>query len=481
MSLKVNWKPESGKSLPTKTPVNVDPKLNTISISNPTGFIPMRKVLPGENLDDVPHYSIANTGRILYKFGPGNILDFSQYTTINDFAAAAKSKYGAGPEVTELLRNYSQNEVTARAKSVGIIDPNAEPAPKDRPSGESDDDTETEVGSSDNGTDNTPQNIFGTTINDFYKAGSRNNEKLSQNISYPENMDQSQDRIVIVQRKYIPVEETGEVTVDFYKKIQKDRFATTPSEVIGSVVLPMPNDISESNVTAWGENSLSSLAALLGGGALKLASGISVVNLQELGSAVADLSKVTISGDAQPIIKQLLTLNAAAALTKKVGINIDPEAFRSRVTGTSINPNLELLFQGPKLRSFGFQFKLAPRSKTESVQIRKIVKFFKKGMAPLRSSEGASSFFLGAPMVFDIHFKGPRGDLNTIGKIKTCALQQCNINYTPDGIYNSYEDDSQPVALTLQLGFTELLPLYNDDYTYEYDSAGWDSPTSTQS
>lgn len=481
MAPKVNWKPESGKSLPTNTPVNVDPKLNTITVINATGFVPMRPVLPGEPIDNVPHYSIANTGRVLYKFGPGNIFSFEQYSTINEFADAARKKYGANA-ATEIInfRNYAQNELTVRAKNVGIIDPQKEPAPKDRPSGESEDNTETEVGSPDSGSDNTPANIFGVTINEFYKEGTLNSQQTSQNLSYPKDMDASQDRIVITQRKYISVEESGTLSDDFYKKIQSDRFATPPSQIIGSVVLPMPNDISETNVTAWGENSLSSLAAMLGGAALSGVSNVSMGRFGEFGADVSNLA-TNITGDAAPIIRQLLTLNAAAAITRKVGINIDPEAFRSRITGTAINPNLELLFQGPKLRSFGFQFKLAPRSAPESENIRKIVKFFKKGMAPLRSTEGAAAFFLGAPMVFDIQFKNGSGELKGIGKIKTCALQQCVVNYTPDGIYNSYEDDSQPVALTLQLGFTELLPLYNDDYNYDNDNVGWDPKPSTQS
>ena len=33
-----------------------------------------------------------------------------------------------------------------------------------------------------------------------------------------------------------------------------------------------------------------------------------------------------------------------------------------RSTGSILNPNMELLFQGPQLRDFTFQFKLSPRS-----------------------------------------------------------------------------------------------------------------------
>ena len=53
----------------------------------------------------------------------------------------------------------------------------------------------------------------------------------------------------------------------------------------------------------------------------------------------------------------------------------------SRAGGSILNPNLELLFDGPTLRPFNFTFRLSPRNKTEVEQVKGIIKFFKKCVA----------------------------------------------------------------------------------------------------
>lgn len=330
-----------------------------------------------------------------------------------------------------------------------------------------------------------PASTFGITVKDFQEDGKYDNSFLK----YPISMNKGQDRIMFVQKRYVAPDilVNGKVNTDKIKagNLSTDRFSDSKQDILGTVTLPMPNDISETNVTAWGEDSLSSLAALVGGAALSGVDELSSGNVPGTVDEIMNLIKTaTGTGPASEIIQQLLTLNAAAAVTNKAGININAEAFRSRITGTAINPNLELLFQGPKLRSFGFQFKMIPRSEKEAERIRRIIKFFKKGMAPKRSKTAEAAYFLGAPNIFDIHFRagedestGWDNDLASIGKIKTCALQQCLVNYTPDGFYAAFQDSkvrSQPIAVTMQLAFTELTPLYNDNYIIG-DSVGWDN------
>ena len=337
-------------------------------------------------------------------------------------------------------------------------------------------DTETErnPGESEDGDDNNgvSEGVFGITSEKFQK-----DKPFQQKfLRYPEDINSDQDRILITQKRYeAPDVLNGDGNLDTSKIISggfsEERFKNK-DKVLGSVTLPMPNDISETNVTAWGEDSLSSLAALIGGGALagvgKLAGGKVPETIEDIKKT---LGKIFEKGTAaNETVEQLLTLNAASAITRKLGINLNAEAFRSRITGTAINPNLELLFQGPKLRSFAFQFKMIPRSETEARNIRYILKFFKKGMAAKRNfSDSEAAYFLGAPNVFDIQFKSNESgrEIDSIGKIKTCALQQCVVNYTPDGFYAAFEDNkvgSQPIAVVMQLAFTELTPLYNDNY-----------------
>lgn len=316
--------------------------------------------------------------------------------------------------------------------------------------------------------DPTDTSLFDVSVQSF-NSGSPFNSAF---LKYPENMNSSQDRITITQRRY-----------RVSNKDLSDRFASqaTTEETIGMAVLPMPNNITESNVTGWGENSLSTLTAMVMGASVKAANKIGQGNLAGLffdepnqESSLTEAKDILQSASGR--MKTALTLNAAASITKFLGLNVDPEAFRSRATGTVINPNLELLFNGPKLRSFGFEFKMSPRSKEEAKHIRYIIKFFKKGMAPVRKLKDATGtdsagFYLGAPNVFDIQFKaGNNSQMQSIGKIKTCALQQCNVNYTPDGFYAAYQDSlvtSQPISVTMQLAFTELTPMYNDDYSQD--------------
>jgi hypothetical protein len=338
--------------------------------------------------------------------------------------------------------------------------------------------------SEDEGNNNVSEGVFGITSEKFQK-----DEPFQQKfLRYPVDINSNQDRILITQKRYkAPDVLDGNGKIDSTKIIpgfSEERFAKI-EDVLGSVTLPMPNDISETNVTAWGEDSLSSLSALIGGGAL---AGVIKFSEGDFSGAAGEVKDVTdqifTKGTAgNQTVEQLLTLNAAAAVTKKLGLNLNAEAFRSRITGTAINPNLELLFQGPKLRSFAFQFKMIPRSEKEAKNIRYILKFFKKGMAAKRNfTDPQAAYFLGAPNVFDIQFKlnDSGREIDSIGKIKTCALQQCVVNYTPDGFYAAFEDDkvgSQPIAVVMQLAFTELTPLYNDNYDEgNTNSVGFDKP-----
>jgi len=154
---------------------------------------------------------------------------------------------------------------------------------------------------------------------------------------------------------------------------------------------------------------------------------------------------------------------------------VSPEALLARGQGIIPNNNLALLFNSPTLREFTFAWKMSPRSKEEAIRINNILRFFKQGMAPKKQSNstgGGRSFFLGTPNVFDIHFKTTKRKANffnsidrndSVLRIKTCACTGAAVSYTPEGMWNAYED-GQPVAITLTLRFAELEPIFDTDY-----------------
>ena len=148
----------------------------------------------------------------------------------------------------------------------------------------------------------------------------------------------------------------------------------------------------------------------------------------------------------------------AAALTKQA----TGGSILTRATGAVINPNMELLFQGPQLRTFGLSWKMSPRDYEESDMIKRIIRMFKQSQAVKRTE---SMLFLKSPNTYKLRYLTARGrDHSFLPKIKECALTGCSINYTPDGNYQTYENSSM-VAYEMTLSFNELEPIYHDDYT----------------
>ena len=135
-----------------------------------------------------------------------------------------------------------------------------------------------------------------------------------------------------------------------------------------------------------------------------------------------------------------------------------------------MNPNLELLFTGPALRSFAYSYKFTPREDAEARMVRKIIRFFKKHMAAKKSE---SNIFLKSPDVFKLKyiFKGG-GQHPYLNKIKTCALRSFDVQYTPDGSYMTYGDGSM-TSYQVSLNFGELNPIYDKDYDGSENDMGY--------
>jgi hypothetical protein len=84
-------------------------------------------------------------------------------------------------------------------------------------------------------------------------------------------------------------------------------------------------------------------------------------------------------------------------------------------------------------------------------------------MAPQVSTGG---LFLATPNVFNISYHTPGKEMHpSINRIKTCALQSCNVDYTPDGSYMTFNDDNRTMtSYNLTLQFSELEPVTSKDY-----------------
>ena len=96
------------------------------------------------------------------------------------------------------------------------------------------------------------------------------------------------------------------------------------------------------------------------------------------------------------------------------GVEVSPEALLARGIGVIPNSNMELLFNAPTLREFQYSWQMSPRDEDEAEQVKKIIRFFKQGMAAktLANKAGARTLFLGTPNVFQLEFKTQNGKIN---------------------------------------------------------------------
>lgn len=173
--------------------------------------------------------------------------------------------------------------------------------------------------------------------------------------------------------------------------------------------------------------------------------------------------------------------------------------------GIVLNPNVELLFNAFGLRTLPLTFKFAPRNQKEAIQVRKIINTFKKAALPRLNTSNNDSKLLGQNLDFDkvfnlgdeknnrdgllstnkqnyisvpglvnVEFKHGSGPHPHLPRYKLMALTDIDINYTPDGVYNTFTDKS-PTAITMQLQFSETKLVYGDEIDTEYDVDNMDS------
>ena len=269
------------------------------------------------------------------------------------------------------------------------------------------------------------------------------------NLRYPKDMNGSQDYIQFSMLEYKPKDLIGGGTLGVGDRprvgFNQDGGGRT---IMGTCVLPIQSGIKDNNAADWGENRMN--AADLIKGSLALSA------LGDKGEAGA-LDKIADSvekntGVLKEGFRQLF-------VNKMTGV----QGILKRTKGATINPNLELLFNGPTLRPFSFQFRLSARNKTEAEEIIKIIRFFKQGMAPIRTK---GNLFLLAPHTFQVHFvHAPSdGEHPYIGKMKECALKTFSTDYTPENNYTTLKDGFM-TSYTITMEFQELEPVYNDDYT----------------
>jgi hypothetical protein len=421
---------------------NGNNKLTTITTTNPTGFVPIDKNSTDPILKNLS-YVVQTDGKIRYQLeGSGS---FNQFESIQQIANSGINGYD--DNTTKRIKDSMQKNLAAQTNDYNTKNPTTKLGPAAGPPP----------------TEGDPKNATQTqfqTIAETAAKSYKGRKEYEKDLRYPENMNKNQDCIQFKIIEYIPSKLGLSGSEDI--KLRTTFGTRSP---LSTITLPMPSGgISDRNSVNWGSSELDvaqdafanvAMNAILGG----VGAGAD--------AAKKELTKATAGN------KDLLAaIMAAKGSERAVGAN----NLLSRAFGVELNPNLELLFNSPELREFSFSFKMTPRSKGEAQIVRSIIRTFKQAMSVKRSE---SVLLLKSPHTFRISYLTSTKDHPYLNRFKECALTNCSVNYTPDGSYMSY-DDSSPngrsmTAYELSLSFSELEPIFDDDYENMEDAKGKES------
>jgi len=291
---------------------------------------------------------------------------------------------------------------------------------------------------------------FSKSAKDASVAAAR--KKYDDNLRYPlAELPDDVDFMRITMKKYI----AGK-----FKSGRKNRASERAMETLGTVLLPIPPTLADSNTTNWGESSMNNLQMAGAAAATKVmnpASGGFKGFGEEISGGINNFIDMA-KNDKGEVGQYAKT----ALMSQIAGLGNNTAQLLARSQGKVINPNLELLFTGPARRAFNYSFRLTARSEKETIRIKKIIRFFKQGMSAKQSA--GSGLYLDTPNIFDVCFHAGRKAHPFLFKMKRTAITGFTVNYVPDGTYMTLPNKSM-TAYEIQMSMQELDPIFDQDYT----------------
>ena len=258
-------------------------------------------------------------------------------------------------------------------------------------------------------------------------------------------------------------------TTDRAGRRSSNRLSKKPLINAGSILLPIPSNVADTNNVQYDASNLNGLGAV----GLEAADNIMNLNMgygdeakKQFIDAVQKAKKQIVEGFGNvDVASNVMTKFLSSKAVGIFGVNVTTSQLLARANGEILNPNMELLFGGPTLRNFRFNYKFTPRNEKEAEQVRLIIRAFKRNMAPAAQggTQGSGNFFLKTPNVFSLRYRTGRKNHRFLNKFKQCFLTDMSTTYTGEGVYATY-DDGTPVSIILDLSFKELQPIYDVDY-----------------
>ena len=236
-----------------------------------------------------------------------------------------------------------------------------------------------------------------------------------------------------------------------------------PPAAAGSnqIILYMPSNTPPTgNGNDWGrENFAGALGELKRNTLMDAASLVDNITDQGIGATAKDAWDGIVKAG-----KGLIDQKGAAA--KQLGVEFIAQVGGTQANtlmalnkGEIYNPNVEMLYRGPAIRGFTFNFEFIPKSQDEAEIINNIIMEFKLFSAPADSGNGMYK----VPDVWAVNYCSGASQNKNMNVFKEMACKNVAVQTNRDvPSYMSFEN-GMPIQTSLSLEFTEVDVITRDD------------------
>lgn len=226
------------------------------------------------------------------------------------------------------------------------------------------------------------------------------------------------------------------------------------------IILYMPNSTPQvDNGQSWNQKSfvgpLGSLKAGLATGVAAAVNDISGMN-KENGQQVVEQLKsqfTNIKNQGGDAAKQLMI----GAVAESMGMSASNALALAK--GQIYNPNIELLYEGPGRRNFGFAFNFIPKNPSETQRVNDIIMEFKKWSSP---KENGAMFEV--PCIWQVTYMTGNGKNTRMNAFKRAALSNISVQANASSDMHATYADGMPIATSISLMFQEVDTITRQDH-----------------
>jgi len=180
------------------------------------------------------------------------------------------------------------------------------------------------------------------------------------------------------------------------------------------------------------------------------------------GSGISDMAQ-NISERAKSAMKDIKFKGVGAQVGMRMlsgALAASPNQMLAMGAGKIFNPNVELLYTGPSMRTFAMSFDMIPKNETEARRINEIIMNFKKWSAPLDLKNGMFDI----PYVWQVVYKTGQEDNKNMNKFKKAACTNVQVQANSNTDMHVAHAGGVPIVTSMSLSFMEVDIITREDH-----------------